>query len=447
MNNDNFGSLIKELDLTFTHSLSLINGNIFIIHKNGVKVYNYNFTTILYSYDFGGIPIISSEKDNNFTSLIQCDDDNKRYIIAIIYNNIYIFSSRGQYLFHITNNNIFTDFSLNVIYQSYSFLYYKYEENIYYFIISFIDNQNFIKLKEFSINMETHIYQIIKNETYNIDNIISDSVSCQNTYINDYSNVLACFYARIIDSNKNFMLSIFNIENNFQLLNETSLFQNMQNENYLIKSIKGKEKRKALIIFKAPALIQLCWFIFDFDLFINNNFMYAYDCKSGNDLININYFDYTNHYFFSCITDSGFSITKVSIDSSISNIIYLNDNIEIGNNFTNFINYEIIFLPYAGKYYIISNFICQNSNTQLFSLPWNLALENQNYIFPTDLPDSFSFSSNYTVTTTPIYTTIPIETTIMTTILTTIITTFPTTIITILLQIYLRLKQFLLQHF
>ena len=115
--------LTKTLNLDFTHVLSLINGNIFIIHKNGVIVYNYNFTIILYSYNIDENPIISSEEENNFTSIIQCDD-NKQYVVTIIKNKIYIFSSRGQYLFQLSND-FFSDFISNYFYIYYSFLYYK----------------------------------------------------------------------------------------------------------------------------------------------------------------------------------------------------------------------------------------------------------------------------------------------------------------------------------
>ena len=91
VNND----ILRNLD--YTHALSLNNGNTFILHKNGVIVYNYDLTVILYNCNFGGIPLISSEIDNSFTSLIQCDSNYTQYVVAIINTKIYIFSSRGEY--------------------------------------------------------------------------------------------------------------------------------------------------------------------------------------------------------------------------------------------------------------------------------------------------------------------------------------------------------------
>ena len=124
---------IVNTNLDFTHALSLKNGNIFLLHQNGVIVYNYNMTIILYNYEHS---FISSEYENNLTTVIQCDDDNNNhYVIALINNNLHIFSSRGQFLFTIINN-LLADISTELVFISYSFLYYKYDGSLYYFIIS-----------------------------------------------------------------------------------------------------------------------------------------------------------------------------------------------------------------------------------------------------------------------------------------------------------------------
>ena len=156
---------LKSLNLNYTHALSLINGNIFILHKDGVIVYNYNFTIILYSYNFDGNPIIPSEEENNFTSIIQCDDDINQYVVAIIKYETYIFSSRGQYLFKV-QNTFFSDFITNSVYTYYSFLYYKYSGSIYYFIITYVNNNSEIKIIEFKINMNTKIFDIHNQKLY-----------------------------------------------------------------------------------------------------------------------------------------------------------------------------------------------------------------------------------------------------------------------------------------
>ena len=60
-----------DLNLNYPHFLSLSNGNIFIIHEKGAIVYNYDFSIPLYDDNFGGNIIISSEVENELTSVIQ----------------------------------------------------------------------------------------------------------------------------------------------------------------------------------------------------------------------------------------------------------------------------------------------------------------------------------------------------------------------------------------
>ena len=103
---------IVDTSLDFTHALSLKNGNIFLLHQNGVIVYNYNMTIILHNYEH---LFISSEYENNLTTVIQCEDNNNHYIIALINNNLHIFTSRGQFLFTISNN-LLDDLSTELLY-------------------------------------------------------------------------------------------------------------------------------------------------------------------------------------------------------------------------------------------------------------------------------------------------------------------------------------------
>ena len=121
--------LSLDLNLNYPHVLSLSNGNVFIIHEKGAIVYNYNFTIPLYDDNFGGNIIISSELENELTSVIQCEDDNKQYVLALIYKKIYIFTNQGQYLFKLENfyDNFINLTSLSVensVYKAYSFFYY-----------------------------------------------------------------------------------------------------------------------------------------------------------------------------------------------------------------------------------------------------------------------------------------------------------------------------------
>ena len=78
---DNFDYYSKSLDFDYTHSLSLLNGNIFIIHKNGVMVYNYNLTIIL--YDYNEVTQELEKSDKNLTTFYEQESTNHRMYLLI----------------------------------------------------------------------------------------------------------------------------------------------------------------------------------------------------------------------------------------------------------------------------------------------------------------------------------------------------------------------------
>ena len=390
---------IRSIDLDYTHAITLLNGNVFIIHKNGVRVYNYNFSIILYDFDFGGNQLISSELENNLTSIMQCDDDNNKYVTALLYNNIYIFSSKGKYLFD-KPHTLFAKFPVNANYNFYSFLFYKSEDSIYYYIVTFISNDNHITIIFFKINMNNQEYEVILEKNYEINNPISDSCSCQIIYNYNSTNILSCFY--LISSTNEFnqninviSLSIFDIEKDFDNINYTSIYSITETpQRYIIKSIKGEYEKKLYVQMLSTERNQALWFIFDFELFkINDPYnLFGITCFKGTNLINIQYFQYNNHYLFSCNETDGIAIQfrKFNQDNTISEsqnnkITYL--------SCVSYINYDIIFLPFKGDYIAITNFICDgNMNTQLYDFPYGLT----NYEIMPGEPDSEEFFSNYT---------------------------------------------------
>ena len=212
---------IVDTNLGFSHALSLKNGNIFLLHQNGVIVYNYNMTIILHIYEH---PFISNEYENNLTTLIQCEDYNNQYIIALISNNLHVFTSRGQFLFTISNN-LLDDLSTELVFVSYSFLYYKCDGSIYYFILTYINKDKKIKLIEFTIDMNAKTYREYKTNIHSIENIVSDSASSQIVNTDGFINILAVFCIKQIYENwvyyDHFVLSLFDIENNLSMYNET----------------------------------------------------------------------------------------------------------------------------------------------------------------------------------------------------------------------------------
>jgi hypothetical protein len=321
--------------------------------------------------------------------------------------------------------------------------------------------------------MNSHSFLIINDVLYDVQYLISDSVGCQIINSDNYPNKLSCFYAIRNDYKNTFALSIFDPENNFNLLNKTDVLTIEGNdENILIKSSIGEDKKTQIIAYIIKSGNRINYFGFDF-----NSFEYivqypSVGCLQGTILINLFYFKYLNQFFLSCPNNYNnlgvikiFYSTEGTLDGFISDISY--------GNCTSLKSYDMLFYPFEGKLNLITNFNCDIIHTQLFKFPTSLAIyiydkpdlePDLSIIFIQTFPTSImtTFKKQITTTTpkkiptniisslihspttipatipkqTPTIITTTIPTTIMTTILkkalTTIVNNIPTTIITTL---------------
>ena len=434
--------LSLDLNLNYPHVLSLSNGNVFNIHEKGAIVYNYNFTIPLYDDNFGGNIIISSELENELTSVIQCEDDNKQYVLALIYNKIYIFTNQGQYLFKLENfyNNFINLTNLSVensVYKGYSFFYYKNVNQIYYFVIEFINNSNAIIAIKLGINMNTKSIESINDKILKENNVFSSA--CNFGESNNSSKILVCFSK--LENSANLLVSLFDIDNNFLKINETSYstIYLSKSETLFKSSNTNKDKGKIFACYSSGT--YACVFC---DIKSNEvEVLYGPNCLDETKIITVDYFKHSNQYIYSCKTDSGiaFEIFNEDADSHFDQVSF---------GCTDFNYFSMILLPFESKYIVFSKPLCEEENVEINSFP--------SYLLPdvdmgSNNPDSNALNSTYDSElskTTIIYTTIittipnPVETTILTTILepsftsiyytneatipTTLLTQIPTTI-------------------
>ena len=85
---------ITTLSFKFPTSITLNNGNIFIIHQTGVTICNPNCTEVIKNVkDFSSDQQIS-EVNLSKVSIIKYDDD---FIISFIIDQIFIFNSDGTF--------------------------------------------------------------------------------------------------------------------------------------------------------------------------------------------------------------------------------------------------------------------------------------------------------------------------------------------------------------
>ena len=96
-------SEIISLDFSYPSAISLPDGNIFIVEKRGIFVYDEKLIIIKYNYPFEANEEINDE--NSLSNIIIKFKQN--YIICLINLKIYFFDSEGQLL--LKTNNIIDD--------------------------------------------------------------------------------------------------------------------------------------------------------------------------------------------------------------------------------------------------------------------------------------------------------------------------------------------------
>ena len=199
-------TVISLVELNYPSAISLSNGNIFVVEKKGIFIYDEQLKNIIHSYIFE-----ESEQINNVTSLsnIRIKQSND-YIICLINLKIYFFDSEGQLILNdtdkIINDEDFYQLTLVTIpmndnnYFYYLIGYYSYLYSSYYEEDLFA-----LKLIYYKINL------INKNNTYICDlqyekfisfflnfkyYLLNKDLSCD--YMQDESgendNLLVCFF-------------------------------------------------------------------------------------------------------------------------------------------------------------------------------------------------------------------------------------------------------------
>ena len=120
---------ISTLSFSYPTSITLGNGNIFIIHKFGICICDPSFSTIIKDnvYTFQSEEQIS---DLNKLSQVSIREFSDGVIISVIINRIYFFDPQGNYKIRSTT------FSSGISY--YSLTPHKTEYSVYYYLVAYI---------------------------------------------------------------------------------------------------------------------------------------------------------------------------------------------------------------------------------------------------------------------------------------------------------------------
>ena len=174
---------IKNYICTAFKTIILNNGNYLIINKKGIYIYDKDSLLIIKSYYFE-IPL-ELENEIDIISYFKISGNEYNYIFILTNNNLYIFSSEGDY---IIKQQIFDNIKISY----YSINLYKYSDNLeYYYFIEYINSNNNLVIDLYKYNFSLNINNLISSNIFN--SIIDNNFSCHLMINSNSEESLICF--------------------------------------------------------------------------------------------------------------------------------------------------------------------------------------------------------------------------------------------------------------
>ena len=351
----------SEIFFNYPQSITLLNGNIFIIHQKGIDIYDSNLTNkIGESITFDDADIINDNKMLSKTTISRFSEDDNGYIICIIYDRIYIFNKEGKKLYSSKNKiaELQSDY--------YTLVAIKKESNKYSYVIGYIDENQYIKLLFFTYNEDNNTNECINiipiyDET---KKILNRGLSCQLMNHPLKGKILVCFYSLKGSPNNIFTFFLINLETQSIVIDprEKGSIQLSVNENGIkwIKSAVNIDYKKAFICFYSSSLGYCTSYSINDNTF-SKIIKYSDNCRDSYFGLNVNYFRETENFVFSCSNNFG----KIKT-------IFFDNNLEIINSFNIFeshckkINGFSIVYSKNRKYFLISDDNCYKEEIFFF---------------------------------------------------------------------------------
>ena len=326
--------------LIFAHSITLLNGDIFIIHKDGIVVYDSSLNYIKYSFPISNLinseSILSKIEIESFSAL------DGGYIIGLIDKRIFFFDWEGHKIYESQEIG-------ELVGDHYTLIPIKRNLNDYFYMIGFIENKK-INLKFFIYNKDnnsTNINHTIGPLDFDSQYDILNTLSCQLMKDSNEESKIVCFFNYKDESNfttTNFIINItdYNIYNSL----EPRINMGMR-EIKVMKSVTNFEKNRTFICFSYPDGPSDC-IIYSIK---NNNFenkrQYNVECGDKFYKLKLQFVRETNHFLFFC-QYSNF-INLAILDYNLNNITnYKKDNF-------NYDSISIIYSYNLSNYHVIIN--------------------------------------------------------------------------------------------
>ena len=298
-----------NLSITFTNpkSLTLITGDILIIHQNGIDVYDSSLTNLIQNVrTFSSSEKINDQSTLSKVSVSKFGQNEKNVIISIIINKIYIFNYKGEKLYEEEDTTIINIFTFDY----YDLTPLKIIGNNYIFSIGFVNNEGKVCLYIFEYNKDTNLNSLKKTLDPFQPNISSTSYSIANkglaceamSYAEE--DILVCFFAFNHNSQHKITTKFIDITNEYVFIDSENKYLEIYDPK-IIKSAVTSDGKKALICMSTPEGTSYCSYYTIEDNNFTEKTNYGVICRDGHYSSNVEYMRETNQFIFSCSSNSG----------------------------------------------------------------------------------------------------------------------------------------------
>ena len=364
------GNVKSLLNFNFPSAINLSNGNIFIVEKEGIYVYDAALKNKIYSYTFRDENDKINDVDDLSKVVIKASG---MYILCLINSKIFIFDYEGKYLSE--TGKLIDD--QNILHPTFTIIPLA-DSNYYYYIIGYfiLEDESYIhKLLYYKINISTKENEYIKNLIVDRDDY---GLIVQNDYPMKGMMGLSCEYLKEEDDGEDiFLVCFYIIQKNdkfsltqkFIKVTDTKVKVDTDYDAVSTKEISEVKQIKSVINNDGNNALVCC-------LFTNNkiscykfHFVYGYisdtvefygetsfefNCQNVLYGMKLDYSPFGKKIYLSCI--SGISTVKARFFDKELNLI----DSDIYEQFTQCSSIYGHSIVYNSVYYVISDVICDN---------------------------------------------------------------------------------------
>ena len=350
-------------------STELSNGDKLIVHRYGIDICDKDFNEIIRNeITFSNDEQISTS-DKMVNIILKKFDDG--YVICLINAKAYIFddlghflSERGNLIFSYTSNY----YSLNI-------------KDNYHFFVSSISNDYFYLYYYTYLKLTKNINYLSGIENFQIYKSLSltgktyysfkDGLNCHIMQEEGKGETLACFFMLYGDNKYYWYIKFFNL--NGETIIEDGNYSPIKKESnsqYLYFKVDvNSEKNIGLICGYLEVGADACFYFdiskksFDEHIYYLNDLFYNEECIKYNYGLKVNYFSEKNQFIFSCISGNNYITYILFYFDENKNLQNDNHKLNSANECDYFNGYNFFYSQEEDNYYIISDYLCNKSDT------------------------------------------------------------------------------------